>query len=412
MTFFCYYFVTLLGGFKNNMYLCSGNKFILIMAKKKKVIKAKEPIRMRIKELKGGNRSIYLDTYLNGKHHYEFLKMYLVPEVDETAKTLNANTLQAANAIKAQRLLELTQERGGIHKSGHRENMPLFDWIEEFKQRCIKRGNRTTSYIDSTKTLLTKFGCEKLLMKDIDKDFCLRFLNFIKVEFKGQRGKPLKAVTQANYVKYMNCILNDAVKAEVISENPFIKIKGLESIRVPESPREFLTIDEIKKLIETPCSWDEVKKAYLFSCYCGLRISDIENLKWGDIIRDGEQYRIQIVMQKTREPLYLPLSKQALRWIPERGEASDEDNVFNSLPVRNWGNLIIKKWAKDAGITKHLSYHTARHTFATMMLTLGADLYTTSKLLGHTKVATTEIYAKIVNSKKDEAVNLVDKVFD
>ena len=90
MTFFCYYFVTLLGGFKNNMYLCSGNKFILIMAKKKKVIKAKEPIRMRIKELKGGNRSIYLDTYLNGKHHYEFLKMYLVPEVDETAKTLNA----------------------------------------------------------------------------------------------------------------------------------------------------------------------------------------------------------------------------------------------------------------------------------------------------------------------------------
>ena len=186
----------------------------------------------------------------------------------------------------------------------------------------------------------------------------------------------------------------------------------MESIRVPESPREFLTIDEIKKLIETPCSWDEVKKAYLFSCYCGLRISDIENLKWGDIIRDGEQYRIQIVMQKTREPLYLPLSKQALRWIPERGEASDEDNVFNSLPVRNWGNLIIKEWAKDAGITKHLSYHTARHTFATMMLTLGADLYTTSKLLGHTKVATTEIYAKIVNSKKDEAVNLVDKVFD
>ena len=152
--------------------------------------------------------------------------------------------------------------------------------------------------------------------------------------------------------------------------------------------------------------------AYLFSCYCGLRIGDIETLKWGDIIRDGEQYRIQIVMQKTREPLYLPLSKQALRWMPERGKASDDDKIFGSLPVRNWANLVIKKWAKDAGIAKHLSYHTARHTFATLMLTLGADLYTTSKLLGHTKVATTEIYAKIVNSKKDEAVNLVDKVFD
>ena len=382
------------------------------MAKKKKVIKAKEPIRMRIKELKGGNRSIYLDTYLNGKHQYEFLKMYLVPEVDETAKTLNANTLQAANAIKAQRLLELTQERGGISKSGHRENIPLFDWIEEFRDRAIKRGVRTTEYIDCTIALLTKFGCKDLLMKDIDKPFCLNFLRYVKGEYRNRYGRPLKPITQLNYIHYMNNILNEAVRAEVIAENPFNKIDGEGKMRVPESPREFLTIDEVKRLIDTPCGRDDVKMAYLFSCYCGLRIGDIETLKWGDIIRDGEQYRIQIVMQKTREPLYLPLSKQALRWMPERGEASDEDKIFGSLPARNWANLVIKKWAKDAGIAKHLSYHTARHTFATMMLTLGADLYTTSKLLGHTKVATTEIYAKIVNSKKDEAVNLVDKVFD
>jgi integrase len=152
--------------------------------------------------------------------------------------------------------------------------------------------------------------------------------------------------------------------------------------------------------------------AYLFSCYCGLRIGDIENLRWGDIAQDGSQWRIQIVMRKTGNPLYLPLSKQALKWMPERGDAADGDFVFDGLPVRQHANRIIREWAEDAGITKHLSYHTARHTFATMMLTLGADLYTTSKLLGHTKVATTEIYAKIVNSKKDEAVNLVDKVFD
>ena len=263
---------------------------------------------MRIKELKGGNRSIYLDTYLNGKHQYEFLKMYLVPEVDETAKTLNANTLQAANAIKAQRLLELTQERGGISKSGHRENMPLFDWIEEFRDRAIKRGVRTTEYIDCTIALLTKFGCKDLLMKDIDKPFCLNFLRYVKGEYRNRYGRPLKPITQLNYIHYMNNILNEAVRAEVIAENPFNKIDGEGKMRVPESPREFLTIDEVKRLIDTPCGRDDVKMAYLFSCYCGLRIGDIETLKWGDIIRDGEQYRIQIVMQKTREACELFLA--------------------------------------------------------------------------------------------------------
>ena len=381
------------------------------MAKKKKVIKAKEPIRMRIKELKGGNRSIYLDTYLNGKHHYEFLKLYLVPEVDEISRKQNETTLKSANAMKADRILKLTQEKGGLKKSGLQGNRLLFDWIEEFRDRAIKRGVRTTVFIDSTKSLISKFRGDDLLMKDIDKDFCLGYLRFIKCKYKDQYGRPLKPITQLNYVRYLNTILNDAVKAEVISANPFTKIRNSERIRVPESPREFLTIDEVKKLIETPCSRNDVKMAYLFSCYCGLRIGDIENLRWGDIAQDGSQWRIQIVMRKTGNPLYLPLSKQALKWMPERGDAADGDFVFDGLPVRQHANRIIREWAEDAGITKHLSYHTARHTFATMMLTLGADLYTTSKLLGHTKVSTTEIYAKIVNSKKDEAVNLVDKVF-
>ena len=71
-----------------------------------------------------------------------------------------------------------------------------------------------------------------------------------------------------------------------------------------------------------------------------------------------------------------------------------------------------KEWAKAAGIKKNISFHTARHTFATMMLTLGADIYTTSKLLGHSRISTTEIYAKIVDKKKDEAMGLIDKFFD
>ncbi len=116
-------------------------------------------------------------------------------------------------------------------------------------------------------------------------------------------------------------------------------------------------------------------------------------------------------MQKTKEPIYLPLSPEALKWMPERGDKTADDHVFD-LPSPSMMNILIKPWAKAAGIDKRFTFHTARHTFATMMLTLGADLYTTSKLLGHADVKMTQVYAKIINQKKDDAVNLVNGLFD
>ena len=117
------------------------------------------------------------------------------------------------------------------------------------------------------------------------------------------------------------------------------------------------------------------------------------------------------MMQITTTPIYLPLSRHAVRWLPERNGAEDGLHVFAGLPAEPNINKVLAKWMATAGINKKITYHTSRHTFATMMLTLGADLYTTSKLLGHANVKTTQIYAKIVDSKKVEAVNLVDNVF-
>jgi integrase len=129
-----------------------------------------------------------------------------------------------------------------------------------------------------------------------------------------------------------------------------------------------------------------------------------------NIITEGDKTRVEILQYKTKQPLYLPLNKQALRWMPERGSASDEDKVFPTLPSKNYD--CIPEWSRAAGISKHVTYHVSRHTFATMELTMGADLYTTSKLLGHTEVRTTQIYAKIINKKKDEAVSLLDSAFE
>lgn len=142
------------------------------------------------------------------------------------------------------------------------------------------------------------------------------------------------------------------------------------------------SIEELKLLINTECKYEIMKQAFLFSCLCGLRISDLRKLKWNDLQKSGDRIRIEIKMQKTKEPLYLPISDEALKWLPLRGEAIDSDLIF---PLTHEGtiNKTLQQWAKAAGVTKHISFHTSRHTHATMMLTLGADLYTVSKLLGH-----------------------------
>ena len=180
-------------------------------------------------------------------------------------------------------------------------------------------------------------------------------------------------------------------------------METVEKIKKPESKREYLTIDEVKRMVETPCPNELVKKAYLFSCFTGLRISDVRNLEWNDVSVDNGQTYISVVMQKTNAPVYIPLSKQAIKWMPEKKDAATDSHVFNTLV--NFGNVNenLRKWAKAAGVNKHI--------FATMMLTLGADIYTVSKLLRHRSVKHTQIYAKIIDKKKDEAVSLADSVF-
>lgn len=141
-----------------------------------------------------------------------------------------------------------------------------------------------------------------------------------------------------------------------------------------------------------------------------MRYSDIKGLEWGKIqeVKDGEK-QVEIRQQKTREPLYLPLSSNALQWLPDRGAAKDTDKVF-ALPHVSTVEKFLPRWAKDAGVNKHITFHVSRHTNATLMLYFGADIYTVSKLLGHTNVKTTQIYAKIVDESKRKAVNLIPQI--
>ena len=378
------------------------------MARIRQPKKVKEPVRLRMKDLSDGSKSLYLDIYRNGKRTYEYLKMYLIPETDDNARKRNKATMNAANAIKSKRIIEMTNGEAGIENE--KEKVFLLDWMQTYKENQEKRGKKDENQIKVAIRIIEDYAGKKVTLDQIDKAFCQGYIDYLMMEYR-PRGKRVSNFTLKNYYRVLNSALNAAVRAELMRSNPFDKIDKSDKIRLPESKRSYMTIEEVKALIATPMKYEEIKCAYLFSCFCGLRISDVKRLQWKDVFIDKGQYRLAVSMKKTKEPIYLPLSSEALKWMPERGDKTPDDTVFD-LPSGNEINRLLKPWAKAAGISKRFSFHTSRHTFATMMLTLGADLYTTSKLLGHADVKMTQVYAKIINKKKDEAVNLVNGLFD
>lgn len=374
----------------------------------KRVQKAKEPVTIRFKQLKGGNQSIYFDIRKDGKRWYEFPKLYLIPENTPFAKEQNKNTLQAANAIKAQRIIEMANDSAGI-KNTQRGKILLLDWLNEFKRLKADKSETVKQIEQVIKRVFEYNNGDKIRLCDIDKDYCLGFIRYITKEYRTQTGKLISNATALKHCRRLNSAFNEAVRRDLIPKNPFGTLSPSDKIKTPESKRTFLTIDELKTMIETPCGNEVIKSAYLFSCFCGLRLSDIRRLTWGDIKTNGNP-QLTIIQKKTQNTLYLPLSKEALKHLPNRDKKADSEPIFSLPTSLATIEKHLKRWAAEAGITKNVTFHTARHTFATILCTKDVPVLTVSKLLGHTDIKNTLIYAKIVDAKKIEAVNLLDNL--
>ena len=367
---------------------------------------AKEPIRLRTKKLSNGNLSLYLDFYRDGKREYEFLKLYLVPEKTKADKIKNEETLRTANAIKAQKIVALQNEEHGFIVCS-KSKIKFIDFMVAQAENYEERGSY--AYAQSIRNSiyhLRKYKGDAVTLRQVDKAYLIDFLNTTG----GKYNKSLSDAAKALYFDVVVIALNKAVKDEIIPTNPAHKINYKDRPQQGEATKQYLTFEEVKALVATPCKYEVLKQAFLFACFCGLRYSDIKGLEWGKIqkIKSGEM-QVEIKQQKTGEPLYLPLSANALQWLPERGLAKDSDKVF-ALPHVSTVEKFLPIWAKDAGINKHITFHVSRHTNATLMLSFGADIYTVSKLLGHTNVKTTQIYAKIVDENKRKAVNLIPEI--
>lgn len=387
-----------------------------------KQVKVKEPVRIRTKKLANGNESIYLDLYKDGDRVYEFLKLYLIPEKSKTDKEANRKTLELANAIKAKRIVELQNNEHGFKTNTTRSKMNLIQFVLHLAdEQLAKSGNKRSYYytLHSLAKHLDAYAGDKITFAKVNTEFVKGFIAYLRTaenfNYENSKKKPkdetLSQNTQYNLYKKFAWVIGKAVKADILIINPLDKIDNTDKPKPEDGKREFLTIEEIKKLMATSCKDDMLKRSFIFCCLVGLRYSDVKKLVWDDLYIDNNKetiLRLRVTKSKRYEDF--PISKEALRWLPEQ-RGSDDELIF-VLPKNDNSNRKLKRWCTFAGIKKKISFHCSRHTAATLNLSLGVPIETVSKLLGHTKISTTQIYAKIVDKNKKAAVHKQDGIFD
>lgn len=382
-----------------------------------KCLREKQPVRLRAKALKNGNRSLYLDIYWKGHRSYHFLHLYLIPERDDLCVLQNEEVMRQAILARSTATIHLIRSVDEVKKEDSK--LFLLDYIQSYADARKRPGQKSYSgrygVVITLKHQLEAFGVKDLLLSEVNVDFCCRFITYLR-NAKDRRPhiKERENLSDATiYLRFstLRSVLEEAKHDKLIDENPMTCLPKAFHVKRPESTRSFLTQKELLRLMHSACSYPMLKEAFLFSCFTGLRRSDVLALRWDQIHHEGKRQYLSLKMKKTGQNINVPLSKEAIRCLPDKqlrtGDARVFDGICDSMLPKN-----IKRWAKDSGITgKTVTFHVARHTFATLVLSLGADIYTVSKLLGHKDVSTTEIYAKVIDKSKDKAIRLIDKAF-
>ena len=218
----------------------------------------------------------------------------------------------------------------------------------------------------------------------------------------GGKSGTISQTTASTYFSIFKAALKQAFVDDYLTTDISSKVKNIPTNSVR---RNFLTEHELNLLANTPCELPVLKRAALFSALTGLRHCDIQKLRWTEVQKDGNTYRLNFTQQKTKQVEYMPISEQAYHLC---GTPQDKDRlVFEDLTDAAWISKPLKRWLESAGITRKITFHCFRHTFATLQVAKGTDIFTVSKMLGHTNVKTTQIYAKIVNEKKEQAANAI-----
>jgi integrase len=333
--------------------------------------------------------SLFLDISKDGKREKRYIRVYV--DLKRNSKRMDKESVKIAITMRDKLEVDLFKDESNFrltNRHGKSDFLAYFKLITDSKD-----GGSLKPYLNAYKQL-KNFTNDKVTFNDVNKQFCLKFRDYLLTKVSQN--------TAHTYFSRLKAVLNMAVEYEYIRTNPSSTI----TISKTDTKREFLNIDEIRKLQKTSFHNKQTTRAFLFSCYTGLRFSDIKSLTFDNI--QGEYLVMR--QQKTKGAERMKLSKNAKKIIQIQKKEQDPGGLVFDLFGHDYTLKQIKQWVQKAKIKKHITWHSGRHTFATLALTYDTDLYTVSKLLGHREIRSTQIYAKLIDKKKDEAIDNLPEI--
>lgn len=356
----------------------------------------------------GGRKSLYLDFYPPIPHpttgkmtRREFLGLSVFERPRDAMETQhNKEQRVLAERIRAKRQIEIQNDEYGLMSDLKQKA----DFVAYFRQLANERKASNHDNWVSALKYLEAFTGGSLPFSQLTEQVCRDFRNFLLNAPSERTAKPaLSQNSASSYFNKFKATLKQAFKEGYLRENLNAKV---EAVKAAETHRQFLSLEELQALADAECDNPVLKTAALFSALTGLRFSDIQKLTWSEVFHSEQNgHYLQFHQKKTGGAEILPVSEQAFGLLGDRGKPADR--VFPGLLYSAWENIKLKKWVLRAGITKDITFHNFRHTFATLQLSLGTDIYTVSKMLGHKELKTTQIYAKIVDERKREAADKI-----
>jgi site-specific recombinase XerD len=341
--------------------------------------------------LKEGGVSFSIDIYFKGQRQQ--VKTDIQAEKPKGREYQKARRQAEAKAADLEDQLKIDPAAVFLGKE-RRGN----DFLEYFEKVMRDEKKSESSYRNALKHLRDFNGVKPLPMANICQTWAERFRAYVD-------ALSLKETTKQNYLLALKIILKRAAEENLIPDfSRKIKQFGKNDVAL-----KYLTVEQIKTLEATPCNLPAIKAAFLFSCFSGLRVSDLEALKDGDIQQDGDRVTIRFKAQKTQRWERLTLGAQALKYLDEAKKQHKDTETGDSrvflLPSKAWSVKVVRAWGAAAGIPFNLGFHCGRHSFAVLSLQNGVDLYTLSKLMGHATITATQIYAKVVDETKTAAMD-------
>lgn len=372
-------------------------------------------VTLRKKTISKGRLSLYLDFYppyfnpATGEYsRREFLKLYQVAKPkNQIDKIINLQNWHTAELICGKRQNEVNKEN--IYTPFEIEQLKKqkvmgASFLHYFrKQADAKEGSNKIIWDSAIAHFELFLEGTALTFGEVTPDLADDFRAYLlTAKSLRDNGKPLSRNTALSYFNKLKATLRKAYRQQMLQTDINAAVDSIEEL---ESNRNYLNLEEAMMLFHTPCSKDVVKRVSLFSILTGLRYIDIAKLRWEEVqYSRSAGASINFRQKKTEGVELLPISMEAFELLGQRGERHEK--VFAGL--KKWDvDRILPLWVAKAGINKHITFHCFRHTYATLQIAAGTDIFTVSKMLGHKSIKTTQVYAKLVDEKKREAAQRI-----